>query len=117
MIKRSVFFTLILLGVVEVSAQSLEGHVYNWSDLKVESQDKFDRRPILEGSTTDLEYFESHATTINPGAAPRAAGVHDDVEELIIIKEGKVRLTVKDKSKVMGPGKYRLGNSRRQDWH
>ena len=58
MIKISVFFTLIVLNAVHVTAQSLPGHVYNWSDLKIESQDKFDRRPILEGSTTDLEYFD-----------------------------------------------------------
>ncbi len=105
--------TLILsLNVLGASAMaqidSLTSNVYRWHDLKVEKSEARERRQILEGSTTDLEYFEIHATTVEPKKSPHAGHSHDDTEELVIVKEGTLKVTIKDESRILGPGSIAL---------
>ena len=90
------------LGIAQID--SLESNVYRWHDLPVEKSEAGERRQILKGSTTDLEYLEIHATTIEPKKSPHASHSHDDTEELIIVKEGMLKVTVKGESQVLGPG-------------
>jgi (S)-ureidoglycine aminohydrolase len=58
----------------------------------------------MNGSTTALSNLEVHVSTLDAGKAPHPAHVHADAEELIIIKEGQVKITIEDKSQVLGPG-------------
>ena len=58
----------------------------------------------MEGTTTSLSHFEVHSTTLEPGKAPHPPHVHDDMEELIIVKEGQVKITIRGISKIIGPG-------------
>jgi len=48
-----------------------------------------EKRPVFEGYTNSLIYFEVHVTTLNPGKAPHGSHVHTDMEELIIVKRAK----------------------------
>jgi len=59
---------------------------------------------VLEGKTFALEYFEVHASTLEPGKAPHPPHVHDDYEELMIVKEGQVKVTIAGQNKTLGPG-------------
>lgn len=86
----------------------LASKVYVWDGFPVEEKETSQTRPILEGSTTHLEYFEIHATTLKPNMDPHPAHVHDDLEELIIIKEGLVAITIENDRKVLGPGSVAL---------
>lgn len=61
-------------------------------------------RKILEGSSTHFGYLEIHATTQSVGAKPGPAHANEDVEEMIIIKEGLMRFTAGDKSSILGAG-------------
>ena len=62
------------------------------------------RRQILDGKTFALSYFEIHASTLEAGNAPHPPHVHADQEELMIVKEGQVKITIAGQSKILGPG-------------
>ncbi|MBL7745423.1 MAG: cupin domain-containing protein [Chitinophagaceae bacterium] len=83
---------------------SLAPHVYRWEALETKKEDSRIRRQVLEGSTTSLAYFEVHTSTLEPGKAPHPPHTHTDQEELIIVKEGQVKITIKGLSRTMGPG-------------
>ncbi|MDP4261445.1 MAG: cupin domain-containing protein [Bacteroidota bacterium] len=83
---------------------SLPPRVYHWDSLTVTKEDTRLRREIMEGSTTSLAYFEVHASTLDPGKAPHPPHTHPDQEELIIVKEGEVKITINGINKIMGPG-------------
>lgn len=100
---------LILLSAVfctSATAQidSLESNVHRWSNLQLEKSDTRERRQILKGRTTDLEYLEIHATTVAPKESPHASHSHADSEELIIVKDGSLKVTINNESQVLGPG-------------
>jgi (S)-ureidoglycine aminohydrolase len=90
------------------SLTKIASRVYVWDGLPVEEKETGQTRPILAGSTTHLEYFEIHATTLKPNMDPQPAHVHDDLEELIIVKEGVVAITIENDRKVLGPGSVAL---------
>ena len=83
---------------------SLAPRVYEWQKLETKIEGTRITRPILEGSTTSLSHFEVHSTTIEPGKAPHAAHQHDDVEELLIVKDGQLKISIKDESRILGRG-------------
>ncbi len=78
--------------------------VYKWADLPVKAGKDRESRQILEGISTHFEYLEIHATTQFKGAKPAAAHANDDIEECIIVKEGKLRATIEGRSTLLGPG-------------
>jgi len=58
----------------------------------------------LAGSTTDLALLKTHASTLAPGKTNHPPRALNDVEELIFIKEGLIKVTINNSSKVLGPG-------------
>jgi (S)-ureidoglycine aminohydrolase len=103
----ALFIVILNLTVSLTHAQnsdSLPSAVHSWQALEIIKEEARIKRPVMAGSTTSLSRLEVHSTTIQPGKAPHAAHVHDDKEELIIIKEGKLKITIEGKSKIMGVG-------------
>ena len=98
------FLLLITTSLVAQKNDSLISNVYNWKKLETKKEDTRVRRQVLEGKTFALDYFEIHASTLEPGKAPHPPHVHDDYEELMIVKEGQVKITIAGKSKILGPG-------------
>lgn len=109
-LNRSCLLSLFMLYATSLVAQDkpITSHVYNWNDLKVEKSATNEKRQILEGGTVGLEYFEIHTSTVEPGQAAHASHTHDDLEELIIIKEGRLKVMIKDQTKILGPGSVAL---------
>ena len=104
---KQVFVCILLLTTTSLIAQagdSLLSKVYYWNKLEVKKEDSRVRRQVLEGKTFALSYFEIHASSLEPAKAPHPPHVHDDYEELIIVKEGNVKITIAGKSKILGPG-------------
>jgi (S)-ureidoglycine aminohydrolase len=104
---RKAFFFLFITWACSAAAQkkdSLAPHVYRWNNLKAIKEDTRIRRQVLEGSTTSLSYFEVHTSTLEPGKAPHPPHKHDDMEELMIVLEGTVKITIGTTSKILGPG-------------
>ncbi|MEI9806919.1 MAG: cupin domain-containing protein [Bacteroidota bacterium] len=98
------FFVLSSFLLRAQQADSLPPYVYNWDKLTPVKEDTRIRRQIMEGSTTSLALFEVHASTLEPGKAPHPPHTHADQEELIIVKEGKVKMTINGISNILGPG-------------
>ena len=78
--------------------------VYRWSDYPAKAGDSRETRRILEGVSPHLEYLEIHATTQFPDAKPSPAHANDDIEECIIVKEGAAKVTIENRSTILGPG-------------
>jgi (S)-ureidoglycine aminohydrolase len=98
---------LLVVQAAPMQAQktdSLPPFIYNWDKLTPVKEDTRIRRQIMEGSTTSLAAFEGHTSTLEPGKIPHPPHTHADQEELIIVKEGKVKVTINGVSNILGPG-------------
>ena len=100
--------TIIFLALIQISSTNINGpmkaNVYNWNKLEVKQTNSGERRQILDGKTDVFDHFEIHVTTLKPGKAPHGSHTHKDHEELIIVKEGKIKQTIGDEEKILGPG-------------
>ena len=77
--------------------------VVDWASLPVKATKTGERREVVNLPTATLANFECHVTTLNPGEAPRAPHRHPD-EELILVKEGTVDVTINGHTQQAGPG-------------
>lgn len=98
---------VLTLVTAPVRAQPIESSVYAWAAAPVAKKASSEQRTILEGSTVDFRHLKIHATTLPPHQAPHPAHRHDD-EELIIIKEGELTVTIAGKTKTLGAGSIAL---------
>ncbi len=107
---KSTLLFLLQLFVMNSFAQlqPVGSGVYHWAELAVKKEAQRESRKILEGTTTEFEYFEIHATTQYKGAVPRPPHIQKDIEEVIIIKEGSLKCTIGDKTAVLGKGSVLL---------
>jgi len=85
-------------------ADSLSSGVYYWKNQVPKKEETGIMRRILSGKTFALDFFEIHAATIDAGKTPQPSYTHSDEEELMIIKEGQLKITIAGKSKTLGPG-------------
>lgn len=83
---------------------SLAPRVYELNKIEPIKEENRIRKQVLEGSTTSLSNFKVHASTIPPGKSAHPPHVHDDLEELIIVTEGQVKITINNESKIVGAG-------------
>lgn len=89
------------------SADSVRSSAYVWATTPVVKKAGSAQRVLLEGRTTDFKHLKIHATTVAAHEAPHPAHRHDD-EELLIIKEGTLTVTIEGRTKTMGPGSVAL---------
>lgn len=83
--------------------RAVESRVFSWEGAKVEKTRTGEVRHILEGRSLDLTELEVNAFTIAPGESAHLNKTHDE-EELVIIKSGKLDITIADKVTTLGPG-------------
>jgi (S)-ureidoglycine aminohydrolase len=100
-------FFLFSSATLPLLAQSVDSGVYVWAKSPVSKKSTSEQRTLLEGTTTDFKHMKIHATTLPAHQAPHPAHKHDD-EELIIIKEGKLTITIEGKTKTLGAGSIAL---------
>ena len=81
----------------------LPSKVYNFESLpaKVEEGNTF--RPILEGVTHEEYHVELHETDLAPGTMPHPAHHHAH-EEIFLIREGTLAVTIEGHTSNLGPG-------------
>jgi len=103
---KKLLSALVILITTNLMAQndSLHPGVYNWSNLKAQLVENRETKKVLEGSALDLAHLEIHTSKIGPGVTNHPLQTHNDVEELILIKEGNIQVTINDTTKVLGPG-------------
>ena len=83
---------------------SLPSHVYRWDSLAAKRQKTWTTRSIIEGSTNSLAWFEVTAITLEPGKAAPPSAANYDIEELLIVKDGQLNVTIDGVTKKMGAG-------------
>ncbi|QJW90872.1 cupin domain-containing protein [Spirosoma taeanense] len=102
------FFCFLLLSVISPSwLEPVTSGIYRWNEAPVTKQAASEQRVLLEGSLTDFSHMKVHATTLPAHQAPHPAHKHTD-EELIIIKEGELTVTIAGKTKTLSTGSVAL---------
>ena len=75
----------------------MHSSVFDWAKLKVVPTNSGERRDVCNTTTATLDKFSVHVTTIKPGEASHPAHRHPD-EEIIIVKEGALDVTINGKT-------------------
>jgi mannose-6-phosphate isomerase-like protein (cupin superfamily) len=76
---------------------------YPFQDLPVRRQGENVFRPVLDGATNDGAHIELHETDLAPGSRPHPPHHHAH-EEIFLIREGTVDVTIAGKDTTLGPG-------------
>ncbi|MEY2878902.1 MAG: hypothetical protein RLZZ15_1282, partial [Verrucomicrobiota bacterium] len=77
--------------------------IFDWAKLEAKPTKTGARREVVNSPTNTCTNFECHITTLNPGETPHAAHRHPD-EEIVIVKEGVMEVTIDGVTKRGGPG-------------
>jgi quercetin dioxygenase-like cupin family protein len=97
------FHPLALLTLLSIPAFCEESMVIDWAKLAVTKTATGERRALVDRATPTMKRFESHVTTLDPGKAPHAAHRHPD-EEIVIVKEGMIEVTINGRTQLAGAG-------------
>jgi quercetin dioxygenase-like cupin family protein len=103
--RRDLNLLLPALAVTRAAAQSsaLPSRTFRFEDLTVRSSGPNRMRAVLEGATHAGVPIELHITELAPGEAPHPPHHHVH-EEMILILEGTVEVTILDGRATLGPG-------------
>ena len=100
---------LLLPAVAAASAQAqtdsqvLPARAYKYEDLPVKVNKTSKGRAVLRGDTHSGYPVELHLTELDPGQAPHAPHRHVH-EEIFMLREGTVDMTISGKTTRLGPG-------------
>ena len=97
-----------LLALAGVNASAAEEPVlpsktYRFEDLPVKTNGKNRSWAVFNGATHSGFHVDMHLTELAPGERPHPPHHHVH-EEMIMIKEGSVEVTISGKSTTIGPG-------------
>ena len=101
---KTILSVYILLLSALMPPANLPSGVFHWASAKATATPTGESRQMVNGSTTDLAAFTVHTSTLAPGATNHPLRAHDDLEELIVVKEGRLALVVGNQTKSIGPG-------------
>ncbi len=82
---------------------TLPSGTYRYEDLPVQKNGKNEGRQVLDGQTHSGCPFDLHLTALAPGEAPHPPHHHVH-EEMILIREGTMEVTISGRSTRIGPG-------------
>jgi len=103
--RRELSLLLPALAATRGAAQrsALPSKTFRFEDLAVRSSGPNRMRAVLEGATHSGVPIELHITELAPGEAPHPPHHHVH-EEMMLILEGKVEVTIQDHGATLGPG-------------
>jgi quercetin dioxygenase-like cupin family protein len=84
-------------------ATLLKSKALPYDELPVRKRDGNESRPVLAGQLHDGGYIEVHETRLAPGGMPHPAHHHVH-EEMFLVREGTVELTVNQRATRLGAG-------------
>ena len=107
-ILKRFYKLLALITVVFISTSAIIGYlpssVYEWKDLKVSKVKDGEVRQIIKSETKTLGMLDIFATTVDKGGKFKAGSFSGGQEEMMILKEGKVRLNQGGQVTVLNAG-------------
>lgn len=83
--------------------EPLGSTAFIWDALTVKPIAVGQRRDVVNRPTPTLVAFQSHITTLNPGRESHAQHQHP-LEEMIFLKEGRLEVTINDRTFPASPG-------------
>jgi len=103
--RRDLSMVLPLLAAARAAGQShvLPSKTYRYEDLPVHNEGSNRGRPIFDGETHTGVLIELHETELAPGQMPHPAHHHVH-EEMILVREGTMEVTIAGKPATLGPG-------------
>lgn len=102
--KKLILLFCLFQSLAFSQGKLVESKVYYWNDLKVVKRPQGESRPILEGTTPDFKLCKVHASTLLPKSRMRKETYTQENEELIIVKEGELTVTIEGKTKILKTG-------------
>lgn len=105
--RRDLSVLLPALFAARASAQNavLPSKCYSFDSLKEKTnpQTHNETRNVFDGATHSGYHIDLHITTLAPGQMPHPPHTHVH-EEMIMLQEGTLEVTILDKSTRLGPG-------------
>ncbi len=103
--RRDLTFLLPALAAAGAAAQTtaLPSKVFPYADLPVRMSGANKQRAVFDGPTHTGFIVEMHETELPPGQMPHASHRHVH-EELLILREGTVEVTIEGKTTRIEPG-------------
>ena len=92
-----------MISAAGLAQQPMGSKVFDWTKLVVTKTANGERRGIVDGPTATMANFESHVTTLEGGRAPHAPHRHPD-EEIVIVKDGTMEVTINGQTQQAGAG-------------
>ena len=106
MTRRDLSFLIPALaaaGAASAQSDALPSKTYAYDDLPVKKNGPNSSRAILNGTIHDGCKLEMHLTEIAPGLAPHPPHHHGH-DEVIVIRQGTLAVTINGKTTTLGPG-------------
>jgi (S)-ureidoglycine aminohydrolase len=110
-VKRLLLSLALASLAAPASAQMapVAARVYGWNDAHaIDEGGGRAERLIFAGSTLDLDSLDVRAVTMPAGAGPDTSSTHDSTESFMMVKEGKLWVTLDGVSRALGPGSVAL---------
>jgi quercetin dioxygenase-like cupin family protein len=101
--RRELGLMPLLAVAAEGAGTVLPSNTYKFEDLPVKVNGQNRTRAVLNGETHSGVAVEMHLTELGPGQAPHPPHHHAQ-EEMILIHQGTVEVTISGKSVTLGPG-------------
>jgi quercetin dioxygenase-like cupin family protein len=85
------------------AAAPLVSKVFDWGSLTAVAIPNGERRMVLDGPTATVDLLHVHVTTLAPGRISGAPVRHLQ-EEVLIVKDGEVEVSLDGTTQTVGPG-------------
>lgn len=105
LVLGTIFLGISLLSFKETPVES---KVYIFSETKAESTKFGSVRQMVNNSTARMDRFEILGMTLNPGKVIDQNRENLSFERIIIVKEGRLKITLNGKSEDINPGSVAL---------
>lgn len=108
--KKVILLAVLFLATANLKAQTQEllSGVYHVDKIETQNGLANKTKVKVKGSTTDLEMLSMHSSTLEPGKTNHPPRALMDREELIIVKEGPITITINDTAKILTTGSIAL---------
>ena len=103
--RRDLSLLLPILAAAKSGAQNtaLPSRTYSFDQLPVHASGDNQTRPVFDGETHAGVRIELHETELPPGGAPHPPHHHVH-EEMLLLREGTMQVTIAGRSATLGPG-------------
>ena len=99
----ALLFPALAAASARAQSSALPSKAYNYDDLPVRNNGENRQRAVFKGETHTRYAVELHETELAPGMAPHPPHQHVH-EEMVIIREGKLEVTISGRNATLGPG-------------